>query len=284
MSFSSQTFLVRSLHAWRIALLCIAITHQRSHLALAILIVVPLNHILFNLTASLDPRAGESSTSRKFLRRVLGHTPSEPINDGIVIGLYLLATAVLVWMYGSLVALWADVRAFAATWEWWVMFGLLIALTILYRPVGRAIRELLRAAGLKDRGMWAALGLAVCLWIWCDAVFAECTRSWPLNVLTQLRRCVTVARRFLSRSPASRTLPTSAQSPFPPPATAISPRCRISLARSCPSRSSSPTACSASCLVESQGSLARRQGRRHLARENEPFHLAPAHCTCHTKL
>jgi len=181
MSFSSHTFLVRSLHAWRIALLCIVITHQRSHLALAILIVVPLNHILFNLTASLDPRAGESSTSRKFLRRVLGHTPSEPINDGIVIGLYLLATAVLVWLYGSLVALWADVRAFAATWEWWVMFGLLIALTILYRPVGRAIRELLRAAGLKDKGMWAALGLAVCLWVWCDAVFAAVYQKLALE-------------------------------------------------------------------------------------------------------
>ena len=171
-SFSSQTLLVRLFHVWRIALLCIAIAHERSHPALAILILIPLNHILFNLTASLDSLAGTESARRNPLRRLLGHTPSEPVHIGVVIGLYLLASAAVAWLYGSFPALIADIKTFSSTWEWWVMFGSLIALTALYRPVGRAIRELFGAAGLRDRSLWTALGLAVWVWIWCDAVFA----------------------------------------------------------------------------------------------------------------
>ena len=43
------------LHVWRVILLCAAITHERAHPALALLMLVPLNHLLYNLTASVLP-------------------------------------------------------------------------------------------------------------------------------------------------------------------------------------------------------------------------------------
>src|SRR5215213_2723857 len=97
------------LHVCRVAVLCAAITHEREHPALAILILVPLNHLLFNLTASLDP-AAIGPTTRSWVRRVAR-----------VLAVYLLTTIVLVWWYGSFGALRADVMAFSATWEWWAL-------------------------------------------------------------------------------------------------------------------------------------------------------------------
>ena len=43
------------LHVWRVILLCATITHELDHPALALLLLVPLNHFLYNLTSTLDP-------------------------------------------------------------------------------------------------------------------------------------------------------------------------------------------------------------------------------------
>src|SRR4051794_41956938 len=49
---------IRPLHLWRGALLCIALAHERQHPALAVLLLVPLNHPFFNLTTGLDRTSG----------------------------------------------------------------------------------------------------------------------------------------------------------------------------------------------------------------------------------
>lgn len=162
----------RLLHLWRLALLCAALTHERHHPALALLILVPLNHLLFNLTASLDPSAAARSEQTSVLRRAVVHTPSHPIHAGIVVGIYVLASIVVVWLYGSIAAMVADVRAFGRTWEWWAMVVALTALTVLYRPLVRELRHLFGATGLKDARLWTALCLAISVWVWCDGVFA----------------------------------------------------------------------------------------------------------------
>jgi hypothetical protein len=185
-----STALVRSLHLWRVGLLCAAITHERQHPALALLILVPLNHMVFNLTASLDPSAAAKSPPRTLLRRAVVHTPSRPIHAGIVVGVYVLASSGVLWWYGSLAALRADVKAFSKTWEWWAMLVALTALTVLYRPLIRELRHLFGATGLRDSRLWAALGLAISVWVWCDGVFAALYQK--LSVLcadSALRLC-----------------------------------------------------------------------------------------------
>lgn len=168
-----STDLVRLLHLWRVGLLCAAITHERQHPALAILILVPLNHVLFNLTASLDSSAGGApASSKRLLRRALTHTPSRPVHASTVIGLYVLASCGVIWWYGSLAALGADVRAFSRTWEWWVVVGVLTGLTALYRPLLKELKHLFGVTGLKDSRLWRALALAIAVWIWSDGVFA----------------------------------------------------------------------------------------------------------------
>src|SRR3954468_10421837 len=105
----SRAITLRLLHLWRIVMLCATLTHEREHPALAILILVPLNHLLFNLTASLDP-----PTARPANR-------SDPQPWGMraarVLAVYGLATSALVLWSGSFRALTTDLRAFSATWE-----------------------------------------------------------------------------------------------------------------------------------------------------------------------
>src|SRR4051794_30165780 len=143
---TTRAIALRLLHLWRIVMLCATITHEREHPALAILILVPLNHLLFNLTASLDPAAPGPSTrsSGKRLARVLA--------------LYVVTTIGLVWWYGSFGTLRADLVAFSATWEWWVLVFTIVALTVLYRPLVSALTHLVGVTGLKDFRLWSALG------------------------------------------------------------------------------------------------------------------------------
>src|SRR6476660_5059208 len=152
------------LHGWRVAVLCATITHERKHPALALLILVPLNHLLFNLTASLGRSATQPGSP--------SNTRPWPLRLARVLGVYLLATGALVWWYGSFSALAADVRAFSATWEWWVLVFTMVGLTVLYRPLMAALHHLVGVTGLKDSRLWSALGLAVAVWVWCDGVFA----------------------------------------------------------------------------------------------------------------
>lgn len=161
---ASRPTTVRLLHLWRVAILCATITHEREHPALAVLILVPLNHLLFNLTASLDPPAGGAATGSN----------SQPwlVRAARVSAVYLLATSGLLWWYGSFDEMRADLRAVSATWEWWVLVFMLVGLTALYRPLVAALGRLVGVTGLKDSRLWSALGLAVAVWVWCDGVFA----------------------------------------------------------------------------------------------------------------
>jgi Ion channel len=160
----SRAITLRLLHLWRIVMLCATITHEREHPALAILILVPLNHLLFNVTAGLD-QAGIGPAIRS-------NTRTWGVRAARVVAVYVLATSALVWWYGSFDALSADLRAFSATWEWWVLVFTMVVLTVLYRPLMAALRHLVGVTGLKDARLWSALGLAVAVWVWCDGVFA----------------------------------------------------------------------------------------------------------------
>src|SRR3954466_9655391 len=103
---ASRVIIRRLLHVWRVAVLCATITHEREHPALAILILVPLNHLLFNMTASLDPSLDGPATR--------ADTQPWRMRATRVLTVYVLATSALVWWYGSLGALTADLRAFSA--------------------------------------------------------------------------------------------------------------------------------------------------------------------------
>lgn len=162
------------LHLWRIVLLCAAITHEREHPALALLLLVPLNHFVYNLTATLDAASRRATHWKK----VAGVAPGQSLPSawfmraGVAAGLHLIASIILVWWYGSFDALSADVKAFSRTWEFWALISTLIVLDLLYRPLVRSLRRLVGATGLLDSRLWSALFLALAVWIWCDGVFA----------------------------------------------------------------------------------------------------------------
>jgi len=147
---------IRLLQLWRVALLCFALAHERQHPALAVLLLVPLNHLFFNLTTSLDRTADGARTTRA----------------GLVVGLYLLATLALVRSYGSVGGLLSDLRAVSRTWQWWALVLVLSALTVLYRPIAAVLRRFIDATGLKDFRLWSGLAVAMGVWVWCDALFA----------------------------------------------------------------------------------------------------------------
>jgi Ion channel len=161
------------LHAWRVILLCATLTHELEHPALALLMLVPLNHFLYHLTSTIDP-AGWAIASRK----ATGPVPPQPLRSswvaraGGVAGLLLIGSIAVVWWYGSLAALIADVKVHGRTWEWLGLVVSLVALNALYRPLVRALRHLVGATGLLEGRLWSALFLAIAVWIWCDGVFA----------------------------------------------------------------------------------------------------------------
>jgi hypothetical protein len=147
---------IRLLHLWRVALLCMTLAHEREHPALAVLLLVPLNHLFFNLTAGLDQVIGGARRARA----------------AGVVGLYLLATFALVRSYGSMAALIVDLRGLSRTWEWWALVLGLCALTVLYRPMAAVLRRFVGATGLEDPRLWRGLAVAIGVWIWCAALFA----------------------------------------------------------------------------------------------------------------
>ena len=152
--------IVALLHVWRLLLLCATISHERDHPALAFLLLVPLNHLLYNLTARLQPDS----------RRATG--PAGPQEIAAVTALHLLGSIAVVSWYGSLWSLSADLQAFSRTWGFWVLVIMLIALDLVYRPMVRALKRVVGATGLLDSRLWSALFLAIAVWIWCDGVFA----------------------------------------------------------------------------------------------------------------
>jgi Ion channel len=162
------------LHLWRSVLICAAITHEREHPALALLLLVPLNHFVYNLTATLPTTSSRATHWTKVTSGVPGQALSSAWFErtGLVVGLHLLASVALVWWYGSFAALSADLRAFGRTWEFWALVATLIVLDLLYRPLVRALKQLVGATGLLDSRLWSALFLAIAVWIWCDGVFA----------------------------------------------------------------------------------------------------------------
>ncbi|HET7424243.1 MAG TPA: potassium channel family protein [Gemmatimonadales bacterium] len=153
---TSATLPIRLLHLWRVALLCLALAHEREHPALAVLLLVPLNHLFFRLTTNLDRPDGARRGRAAW----------------VVVGLYLLATLALVRSYGSLAALLSDLSTLSRSWEWWALIVTLSVLTFLYRPIAAVLRQFIDATGLQDPRLWKGLEVAVGVWIWCDALFA----------------------------------------------------------------------------------------------------------------
>ena len=162
------------LHIWRVILLCAAITHERAHPALALLLLVPLNHLLYDLTATLRQADHRSTRWPRTPRAAGGEALPTPdlAQVGLVVGIHLLASIMVVWWYGSVGALRDEVRTFGGTWEFWVLVVALVALDLLYRPLVRGLRRLVGATGLLDSRLWSALFLAIAVWIWCAGVFA----------------------------------------------------------------------------------------------------------------
>jgi hypothetical protein len=148
------------LHVWRVVLVSATLTHELEHPALALLMLVPLNHFLYSLTATLRLARHQTPTP-DWIRRAVA-----------VAGLHLLVTIGLVLWYGSFDAVRADLRVLSRTWEWWALIIALVVLNGLYRPLVRSLRHLVGATGLLDSRLWSALFLAIAVWIWCDGVFA----------------------------------------------------------------------------------------------------------------
>jgi len=158
---------------WRVALVCATLTRERGHPALAVLILVPLNHFLFKLTAGLatsSPGRSKDSTDDNGIRQMLRENLSGRV--GLVVALYLLVSSAVVWWYGSFGALITDVAAFSRTGEFWAIAFVVSVLTILYRPLVTALGHLVGATGLRDSRLWSALLLAIAVWVWCAGVFA----------------------------------------------------------------------------------------------------------------
>jgi len=153
---SSHALPIRLLHLWRVALLCLALAHEGRHPALAILLLVPLNHLLVNLTTGLDRATGRARTAR----------------GGWVVGLYLLATLALVRSYGSFASLLADLSTLSGNWKWWALVFTVSLFTVLYRPIAAGLKRFIDATGLQDSRLWTGLAVAVGVWIWCAALFA----------------------------------------------------------------------------------------------------------------
>ena len=147
---------IRLLHLWRVVLLCVALAHEREHPALAVLLLVPLNHLFFNLTTGIGRTTAGARAARA----------------GWVVGLYLIATLALVRSYGSAAALVADLQTLSRTWEWWALVFALSLLTLLYRPIAALLRRFIDATGLEDPRLWTGLAVAIGVWIWCAALFA----------------------------------------------------------------------------------------------------------------
>jgi len=162
------------LHVWRVILLCAAITHERAHPALALMMLVPLNHLLYNLTAGMHPSDRWSTHWTRILLATGRDTlpPPDLGRAGLVVAMHLFASIMVVWWYGSLGALRAEVRTFSGTWEFWALVVTLVALDLVYRPLMRALRRLVGATGLLDSRLWSALFLAIAVWVWCAGVFA----------------------------------------------------------------------------------------------------------------
>ena len=160
------------LHAWRVILLCATLTHELDHPALALLFLVPLNHFLYNLTSTLGPDTASARRKPAGLVTPQPLRPSWPLRSGRVAGLLLMASIAMVWWYGSVEALIADVVAHTTTWKWWALVLTLVALNVLYRPLVRALRRLVGETGLLEGRLWSALFLAIAVWIWCNGVFA----------------------------------------------------------------------------------------------------------------
>ena len=162
------------LHLWRVVLLCATLTHEREHPALALLVLVPVNHFLYNLTLTLDPNARQAAHWDKVPGVAVGQSlPSAWFTRaGMVAGLHLLVSIALVLWYGSFEALRADVGTFSRTWQWWALVVTLVALNVLYRPLVRSLRHVVGATGLLDSRLWSALFLAIAVWLWCDGFFA----------------------------------------------------------------------------------------------------------------
>jgi hypothetical protein len=160
------------LHVWRVMLLCATLTHELDHPALAILILVPLNHFVYNLISSLDP---EWANARRGVPVAGAPQPlraSRSARAGGIAGILLMASIAVVRWYGSVEALIADVLAHGRTRGWWALVLALVALNVLYRPMVGALRRLVGATGLLEGRLWSALFLAIAVWIWCNGLFA----------------------------------------------------------------------------------------------------------------
>ena len=171
-----------ALQLWRVSLLAVTLAHERTHPALALIVLAPINHVLFNLMSSLHPDAGTSppkDTQRRNWRQLTGIAPVAPLSKPwfvrfalVTIACAVASYAVVAW-YGSLERLAQDLRFLARTPEWWVLVVALIALTFLfYGPLWAAFRRFAENAGLRDAGPWKALAIGVMVWIWVDALFA----------------------------------------------------------------------------------------------------------------
>jgi hypothetical protein len=168
---AGRTIFGRLLHVWRVALVCAVLTRERGHPALAVLILVPLNHFLFRLTGSLRPPIADPSTrSEHGWLATLRQTARG--RAGLVVGFYLLASCLVIWWYGSFQALRDDVAAFSRTGEFWAIAFVVSVLTVLYRPLVTSLGHLVGATGLRDTRLWSALLLAIGVWVWCAGVFA----------------------------------------------------------------------------------------------------------------
>ena len=179
------------LQLWRVSLLAVTLAHERSHPALALIVLAPINHVLFNLMSSLHPAATtppRTDTQRRNWRQLTGIAPLEPLSNAWLLRFALVTLAcavasygVVAW-YGSVPRLAQDLRVLASAPQWWVLGGALLALTFFfYGPLWVAFKRFAETAGLRDVRPWKALAIGVLVWIWVDALFAALLQQVALS-------------------------------------------------------------------------------------------------------
>ncbi|MEC4720515.1 ion channel [Noviherbaspirillum sp. CPCC 100848] len=149
---------------------------------MAIALLVPIHHFLFNLTTTLHPQVATAPLTgkeRDNWMRIVGFAPVDPLTGpwwvrlSLVVALCSIGTWALVAAYGSWSAISQDVNRLLATPDgWFAIGGMFIGTFLVYGPVRMVSGRYMAYLGLNVARPWKVLAASLALWMWVAALFA----------------------------------------------------------------------------------------------------------------